>query len=248
MLKKFTPDLVELGLSEKEALVYLSLLGLGSSTAEKIATDTKLNRSTTYVQIKSLMKKGFVSTYKVGKKTMFASESPTHLERLLAKRQRELEEQHERITSVIPQLAELFSENRDRPAIRLFEGKEGLVSMRNEILHMKGEEFYAATSLDAMLKIFTMQELDAYSAERARRGLSSVTLYNSARDDEEPVGNQRIKRLSEKDFPFSADVYIYDNNVSFAATSGNIVGVIIESESIAKTMRTLFESAWQAHE
>ena len=53
-----------------------------TTTAEKLAKHAKVNRSTTYVQLESLMKVGLMSTHEEGKKTMFAPESPELLKRL----------------------------------------------------------------------------------------------------------------------------------------------------------------------
>ena len=68
-------ELQDLGLSEKEARVYL-----GQTTADKLAKHAKVNRSTTYVQLESLMKVGLMSTHEERKKTVFAPESPELLE------------------------------------------------------------------------------------------------------------------------------------------------------------------------
>ena len=60
--------LQQIGLSEKEARVYIAALSLGPATADQLAKQTGINRSTTYVHIKSLMAMGLMSTYEEGKK------------------------------------------------------------------------------------------------------------------------------------------------------------------------------------
>ncbi|MEK7566640.1 MAG: helix-turn-helix domain-containing protein, partial [Patescibacteria group bacterium] len=94
-------ELQEFGLSEKEARVYLAALELGKATADELAKQAKVNRSTTYVQIESLKQKGLVSSYDEGKKTYFAPESPEYLKRLFEKqagdldvKQKELEKEN----------------------------------------------------------------------------------------------------------------------------------------------------------
>ena len=57
-------------MSEKEARVYLYALELGATTADKLAKHAKVNRSTTYVQLESLMKNGLIRDLKVGDKTL----------------------------------------------------------------------------------------------------------------------------------------------------------------------------------
>ena len=51
-------ELQDMGLSEKEAKIYLASLEIGRATADQLAKQAKIVRSTTYVQLESLMKKG----------------------------------------------------------------------------------------------------------------------------------------------------------------------------------------------
>ena len=53
--------LEKLGFSPKEADVYISLLELGSAVVSDVAKKAGINRSTAYVLLESLEKKGFVS-------------------------------------------------------------------------------------------------------------------------------------------------------------------------------------------
>src|ERR1700689_5744541 len=108
-------ELQDIGLSEKEARVYLASLELGRTTAEKLAKHAKVNRSTTYVQIESLMKKGLMSTYEEDKKTYFAPESPELLKRLLSKQRDELQSKERDLSSILPALLQQFEGAGERP-------------------------------------------------------------------------------------------------------------------------------------
>ncbi len=54
-------DLIEFGLSEKEAKIYIALLELEIATVNEIAKKAGVNRSSTYVTLDGLISKGFVS-------------------------------------------------------------------------------------------------------------------------------------------------------------------------------------------
>jgi sugar-specific transcriptional regulator TrmB len=54
-------DLVDYGLTEREAKTYLALLELEIGSAQEIANKSGVNRSTTYVTLESLKKSGLVS-------------------------------------------------------------------------------------------------------------------------------------------------------------------------------------------
>jgi sugar-specific transcriptional regulator TrmB len=68
MLAKLSKQLKNFGLSDNEVAVYTALLTGGSDTASNIAERAKLNRSTTYVQLDSLMAYGLASSFKRGRK------------------------------------------------------------------------------------------------------------------------------------------------------------------------------------
>src|SRR5437868_13388020 len=117
-------ELQDMGLSEKEAKVYLAALELGPTTAEKLAIQAKVNRSTTYVQLESLMEKGLMSTYEEGKKTFFAPESPELLRRLLTLKKDEVVARERDLTRFLPDLLRQFEGAGEKPVVRLFPGKD----------------------------------------------------------------------------------------------------------------------------
>ena len=82
--------LSEFGLSEKEQKVYLSILELGSATANQIAQKSDLNRSTTYDVLKALIERGICSTVIKKKSTFFETVSPRHLIAMLEEKKQKI--------------------------------------------------------------------------------------------------------------------------------------------------------------
>ncbi len=242
MLKR----LIELGLTQKEADVYLTLLQSGDATADQLAKSSKLNRSTTYVQIKQLTEYGLVSTFKRGKKTFFAAESPTNLLRILEQRKQQITHQENEVAQLVPELLKLFGSSVDRPVVRVFEGKEGLISMRNSMLDSGTKEIKVAFSFDSMARIFNTDEMMAYSNKRAAKKIESQVIYKKVGEDIPTVPPQKIRRVDEDAYPFGADVYIYNDTVSFASTRDQIVGVSITNADIARTLRVLYDTVWKS--
>ena len=118
-------ELQDFGLSEKEAHVYLAALEIGRATADQLAKHSKIVRSTTYVQLDSLMKMGLMSTYEEGKKTYFAPESPELLKRLLLKQKEEMNTKEQELSALLPALLQQFEGAGERPVVRFFSSKEG---------------------------------------------------------------------------------------------------------------------------
>src|SRR3989344_3107999 len=118
-------ELKDLGLSEKEAKVYVAALEIGRATADQLAKHAKIVRPTTYLQIKSLMDKGLMSTYEEGKKTYFAPESPELLKRLLARQKDSITTKETELTRLLPELVQQFGSAGERPGGRFFPGQDG---------------------------------------------------------------------------------------------------------------------------
>ena len=102
MLEK---EIIKLGLSDKEAKVYLAALELGSGTAQMIAGKAGVNRATTYVVIESLMKMGLMSTYDEGKKTFFTASPPEKLREFLENQESKVREKINILNGIIPELS-----------------------------------------------------------------------------------------------------------------------------------------------
>src|SRR5262245_56968151 len=91
--------LVELGLNEKEARLYLASLRLGPATAQQLALESELKRATIYPYIDSLVEKGLFHIEINGVRKLFTPESPDKLA-LLLDRKKQL------LTDIMPLLVQ----------------------------------------------------------------------------------------------------------------------------------------------
>ena len=85
MLEKF---LQEIGLSEKESVIYLHLLKVDSESIINISKATDINRTTVYPILDQLIQKGFVDELIENEKSLYKAHSPDRIESYLAERKR----------------------------------------------------------------------------------------------------------------------------------------------------------------
>jgi len=132
-----TSILEELGLSNAESKIYLSLLELGISTTGKIIDNTKLQSSTVYHVIGSLIEKGLVSYILKGKVKYYQAEKPESF--LIF-----LEEKKRKFNELLPQLKEKEKISQEKQTAKVYQGINGLKTAFNDILTTmkKGEEYY----------------------------------------------------------------------------------------------------------
>lgn len=249
---EFVKELKKLGLKDKEASVYLACLELGSATAQQISRKAHVVRATTYVELESLMKMGLVTKYKEGKKTLFSSEPPRQLTRLLEKQQSELSVKQEELGALLPELQMLMRSSDEKPSVRYFEGKEGLRAMRQEIVMycQSDDVIYNFTPSDHLDAVFPENE-EVYYRQRLAKGLRSKTIFTTKSKalKEKLLSPDYLKRserrfISPAEFPSTSGMTVYRDRIAMGTFTGKLMGVVIESSPMADMMRRIFELAW----
>jgi predicted transcriptional regulator len=99
-----TETLTKLGLSDKEAAMYLSVLQQGRTTPATVAMLTKINRTTVYSLVKDLVEKGFLTEDLGGKTTYLVATAPQDLKFLVQKEEKKLEQKKRQVDAAITEL------------------------------------------------------------------------------------------------------------------------------------------------
>lgn len=240
-------ELQDFGLSEKEARVYYAALEIGKATADRLAKHAKVNRSTTYVQIESLKKKGLISEYVEDKKTFFVAESPKNLSRLLERQKEEIDFLNKKLKKILPEFQDIYEGGGKRPAVRFFQGKEGIATLREEALEMTGKDLFIIYSYAKFREVFSKEELDLFSSRRISKKIKSHIIYTHVDEPEpdfKPLPLTEVQFLDSKLLALSSDILIYDSKVCFIVLERTPGGIVIESEEITKTMKSIFDYLW----
>ena len=244
MLEDIKTGLYELGLSDKEAEVYLAMLELGPSSVQDISKRAGVNRSTTYVMIEGLKKHGLLSTFEKGKKIVFAAENPEKLMSIVSEHMGLLEAKRDRLSQTLPRLMAIFNAVEDKPRVRFFEGDAGLVTIREEI----------AMSKDPIWELYAVDELlmDLVKVEPERRIERSKVLRGRALISVKPgftvpffdINGIEVREIDYNKLPFTGDLAIVGSRVYILSHRSRSLGVIIDSGDIAEVMKALYEMAW----
>ncbi len=239
-------DIQSLGLNEKEAKVYLASLELGQATVQKISMKASIKRPTTYFIIENLMERGLMSSYYQGKKQLFMAEMPERILDLIAKERKELELREEQFKRLLPELQSINNRNKDKPVVKYYEGKEGVISMTLDHMKLsKNQVFYTVFSRDIIEQVMTPDELTRFRKERLGNKISARAIYSREKGDLTGVENANMVRLPAKDFPVSCDIAFYEDKVRIASFKDRLMGVVIEDKEIAQSFRVIFELAWK---
>lgn len=248
-MKVLARDLTKLGLSEKEALVYLASLELGPSPVQAIAQKAEVNRATTYVMIEALLQKGLMSTFEKGKKTMFTAEKPDRLHRIVHHERDLVNEKEETIKKILPDLDALLAAAGERPKVSFYEGDDGLEAMRETIFEAKATDLEDLVSYDDLNHLLTSEQWNKHSDRLQKKKIKARVIY-TAELGHRPTGESsgglwQYKKIPKKLFEMHGELTVYGNRVAMVALKGKLIGVVIESKEMALMVRTLFELAWK---
>lgn len=233
--------LIDLGLTNKEAKVYLAALELGDSPASDISIRSKLNRVTTYDILEKLIKRGFISTYSQKKIKYFAATDPDLV-------RNDYRQKYMNLKSALPDLRRIHGKTA-HPHVRYYEGIDGIKKIYTDTLNSKTEILNYADS--KLIREFWPNYDDEYVNERVKkkiylRGIAPKDEHGLQVASENKIRHREIRLVQPGEYSFANEINIYDDKVSIISFGKNeLVGMIIESPEIANTQRAIFKMAWE---
>ena len=232
--------LQKLGFSTKEAKVYLASLELGISSAQDVAKQAGLNRTTGYAVLNYLVNRGVMGKTKVRGKTRFIPEPPERLATLI-------QELDKAIKESLPELQAIYNKKETKPKITFYEGAHAVQKVYDDTLLEKPEEIleyntnayfegHADVDPDYIRKRVSLNI-------KARRiaGKGSKWDIKHKYLDEKELSQTAI--VAKEQFDPKIEVNIYNNKVAFLNYAENM-SVIIESQPIADAMRQAYMLSW----
>lgn len=231
-----------LGLTKKEASVYLALLELGEATVLTASKKSGIKRPTAYLVLRSLEEKGFISRVLKGKKIFFAPQHPRKLVTEAEVRLRELQ-------GAMPQLESLLHDAEDRPRVKMYEGKEGADYASKQWFTIRGETVWIGT-LKLSMEVFprTFEEVThlQFSKDFSSRELLDESEETRAYAERISGPYRRVRFMSKELLPFEADMGVFGNHTLITSVRKEYFTIDIESKEIANAFRTIFEVMWKA--
>jgi len=245
-------QLIDFGLSDKGAAVYVATLELGHGTVSQISRKAGINRTTGYDILSSLTSEGLVEISGKEPKQEYVAESPDNLLKLLDKKTEslnkkilELEAKTQKAKAFVP-LLKTIQKVGDRSTVKFYEGVEGLKQVYEDTLtsHEKIRAFATVEYMHDTLGNY----FPAYYKRRAGKGIAIKTILpNTPLSAERATHDKEEARESTlvpaDRFTFSPEINIYDNKTMIASWREKL-GIIIESAEIADAMKKIFELAW----
>jgi HTH-type transcriptional regulator, sugar sensing transcriptional regulator len=242
MLEK---DLEKMGLDQKEARVYLALLELGEANVQRIAKKSDVKRTTVYDIIESLKEKGLLSSTMRKRKLLYSAEDPRTLEE-------KLEEKKHTLRRILPELLSLANKLEKKPKIRFFEGEEGIKEVYKDTLNYSDQELLAWLSNETAADSFDRKFFDNYYVPRRVskkiwvRAIAQSTPILQQYKSMDEKSLRRTKLISTDNFSIEVEINLYGKNKIAIMSFSEKIGLIIESQKIFTTLKSVFEMNWNS--
>ncbi|MFH1650463.1 MAG: helix-turn-helix domain-containing protein [Candidatus Woesearchaeota archaeon] len=226
------------GLSEKEVKIYLASLKLGAVTANRLAVESGLRRSTTYEVLDALKQKGIMAGFIQEGKQHFQAAEPQRLISLA-------QEKSVLIQSILPKLEGIRQFTSEKPHVQLYIGKDGVQTIFEDILSQRADHL-AITNNDIFNRLGYF--FPHFIQRRIKLGLNARVIQEASREmiKYKSSAHKKNREIRFSDKRFDSSIFIYQDKVAFIKlTQNDILGILITDATLANTQRQLYEILWQ---
>lgn len=245
--KNIIQALTDMGLSEKEANIYITLLNLGEQPASVISRVTKINRTTVYDILDSLIQKGLAHKTDISNKIYFKVIDPNRLQNYLEIEKKSFIKAYEKkvdnLSKVIEDMEKIKLSKPTKPVVKYYEGERGLQEAYEDTLQ-SNEEIRAYANIEEMHKGLPHFFPEYYKRRSdAQIFINTIAPNNNGSLERSKLDKKEFReiRFIDKDkYEFTPEINIYDNKILFASWKEKMA-VVIESEEIADFHKKVFD-------
>lgn len=246
-------SLVNIGLTQTEAQIYLAGLGQDSIGVQEIAKKTRIKRPTIYHAVKTLLDKGIVAERKIGGKSLFVMSSPETLKSYVHRQKQKLEKQELAIDELIPFLTK--QTNGDDSAIQTveYQGIEGVKTVFEEALYCKDRHWDIIAPVNNFLREYNKDYAANYLKTRARRDITVRTLWEH-KPNSRKLTPMEIRDRNPRFMPesmqgrFNSMIILFDDKIAIIAPFSKLSAILITSKELKNMFTALFGTIWSISE
>lgn len=247
-MEKIRRFLEQQGLDEREIAVYLGCLRQGDGTVLEISRQAKVKRSTTYLVLDELVKKGFVNS-KQDKKSIHYF--PTHPKKIVTSLKNQLAEAEE----VVPELLSFYHDSSEKPSIALYDDMEGYAYTGDIVREavMRGEELLVLGNVSFFFTESPQSAEPWFKLMRNKKYRAKILIYGWGDTEKEYVyrsratGNEQleIRIIKTAAFPVHTEQAVTHDTTILFTGGKKFSSIVIRSKNMADTFRTTFLQLWE---
>ncbi len=230
--------LTKLGLTEKEATLYLSGLNIGPATILQLSRHAQLKRGTVYEIITNLVSLGFFTKTIKNKKVVYLPSDPNILKVIQNEREGLLE-------SIFPLLRQMSNPLTRKPQVYFFDDLEEIKKIHTSYLKAQKCEMFGLED-SRLADLFGKEWIASYIAKRKKLGIRARSIMEHSAHEwvERGPEDARTTKLLPKGRKFEISIEIFDEAIVLTSLKNEVLCIAIENKLVADAMRTMFEIMW----
>lgn len=234
--------LEDLGLTNTEIKTYVTLLGLGTSSAGSIIEKSHLPNSTIHRDLNSLIEKGIISFVLEGKRKLYQANDPEQFFNFIDEKKRKFAE-------ILPELKNKQGSAFSKEVATVYKGVRGIKEAYNIMINTKGKEYntFGGGLVTAEVMGFTWW-LNLHKKRVANKLPSRQVFDMTVREGGKEIANNSLTRIKyvDREFAQFQETVIVGDTVSINVFTENPYSFIIKDEKVAESYRKHFELLWKS--
>ena len=247
------------GFTDKEALVYVSLLELEGAFPSKIAKYSGIKRATTYNILATLAIRGLINEIVKENKLFYQIEKP---EKILRYTQNQIDKAlgaMDGAKKLIPEINNVFNLLKNHSRVTYYEGITGLPSMYEDMINVKKPyEMFAFSRANDIMRVLPEKFIKEYIKRKMELSITTRMFVPDTNENRRHLAiypkntperlYPKLKYVALDKFDFNGEIVIYgESKIAITNLSGDkLIGVIIEDEILNKMIRVIFELSWNS--
>lgn len=231
------------GLTEKQAKVYLACLELGSASVQKISQKINLARSTCYEVLDSLRQQNLISTYQKKKTKYFSAEDPDKIITMA-------KEKVEMLAKALPYLEAAYGKAKTRPSVRFYQGEQGMKLILDEVVK-EARELLSFGSVDDLWETLG-NDWHKFVKKRMKQKIPARVILRESKKarERQKLGPHELRevRIIPANYEHHGTIFVWKNKIAMFSFKTEHMALVIESEILAQSQRTMFNIIWDSLE
>jgi len=234
--------LEDIGLTNAEIKVYLSLLEFGQTKVGPIIEKTGLQSSVVHNSLHKLIDKGLINYITKGKIKHYKATDPNHILNFI-------EEKKKNYAKILPELIAKQKIPKERKEAEIYTGYKGVMNMLLEIIKdSKPGDEYCFFSVD--VEPINKEIQDFYRKYDPKRKAKGIIVKGIAPAKLKPFFADRVARKMMKmkfsDQPLPPNMGIFKDRVVLITWEDKPTGYLIYSKQLADRYKQFFNTMWES--
>ncbi|MFH2027830.1 MAG: DUF2250 domain-containing protein [Nanoarchaeota archaeon] len=229
-------------LSPSETKIYLHLAKTGSSYANQISSETKINRTNVYEALDRLISKGLVSSITKNNVKWFEAKDPNSVLNLIKEKEYEFQKTKDDLKKDIDEFKKTIHPEKSNLEANVFVGKKGLRILFEEMLEIKKPISLIASQLQ-FKKVFGPY-FELWHRLRIKNNIKQRSIFPK-------IYKNRLKPRKLLKYKFVDNInptttIIYGDNCLLIQWSDEPLAIKINNKEITKSHLNYFNMLWNS--